>query len=162
MIFEFGGAPELLSPREAVWLHLQDGDLLAACTPGAESFEVRGPGRYGVRCGVGHGLIRAHVTFDAELHDLVHPERLRLRATGAAPGSTLEVDTLVRLDALDAARTRLDWKSTTGVHGMLTMLNRGTIESVLREFTESFWRNVVARIAASPLGRSEAPGASAS
>ena len=53
MIFEFGGAPELPSPREAVWRHLQDGDTLAACTPGAESFEVRGPGRYSVKCGVG-------------------------------------------------------------------------------------------------------------
>jgi carbon monoxide dehydrogenase subunit G len=150
MIFEFGGAPELPSPREAVWRHLQDGDTLAACTPGAESFEVRGPGRYSVKCGVGHGLVRVHVTIEAELHDLVHPESLRLRATGTGPGSTLDVDTTVRLDVLGPERTRLEWKSTTGVHGMLARFGRGTVEDVLRRFTETFWTNVADRLALAP------------
>jgi carbon monoxide dehydrogenase subunit G len=150
MIFEFGGAPELPSPRESVWRHLQDGDTLAACTPGAETFEVRGPGRYAVKCAVGTGLVRVHVSLEAELHDLVHPESLRLRATGTAPGSTLDVDTVVRLEALGPERTRLDWRSTTGVHGMLARFGRGTVEDVLRQFTENFWKNVAERLAMAP------------
>ena len=150
MIFEFGGSPELSAPREAVWRHLQDGDLMAACTPGTESFEVRGPGRYSVTCGVGSGLVRVHVVLEAELHDLQHPESLRLRATGTAPGSTLDVDTLVRLERLDAQRTRLTWSSVTGVHGMLAGFGRGMIEDVLRQFTEKFWTNVATQIAAAP------------
>ncbi|MEZ4412985.1 MAG: SRPBCC domain-containing protein [Gemmatimonadales bacterium] len=150
MIFEFGGSPELGSPREAVWRHLQDGDLMAACTPGTESFEVRGPGRYTVKCSVGSGLVRVHVVLEAELHDLQHPDSLRLRATGTAPGSTLDVDTLVRLESLDAQRTRLTWSSVTGVHGMLAGFGRGMVEDVLRQFTEKFWTNVAAHIAAAP------------
>lgn len=150
MIFEFGGSPELRAPRESVWRHLQDGDLMAACTPGTESFEVRGPGQYSVTCGVGSGLVRVHVVLDAEVHDLQHPESLRLRATGTAPGSTLDVETLVRLEALDAQRTRLTWTSVTGVHGMLAGFGRGMIEDVLRQFTEKFWTNVAAHIAAAP------------
>ena len=117
MTLGFGGSPELASPREAVWRHLQDGDLMAACTPSTQSFEIRGPGRYSVKCSVGAGLVRAHVVLEAELHDLVHPESLRLRATGTAPGSTLDVETLVRLEALGPERTRLTWSSVTGVHG---------------------------------------------
>jgi carbon monoxide dehydrogenase subunit G len=150
MIFEFGGSPELPSPREAVWRHLQDGDTLAACTPGAESFEVRGPGRYSVKCGVGSGLVRVQVVLEAELHDLVHPESLRLRAQGTGPGSTLDVDTTVRLEAIGPERTRLEWRSTTGVHGMLAKFGRGMVEDVLRRFTETFWQNVAARLAAAP------------
>ena len=150
MIFEFGGAPELASPREAVWRHLQDGDTLAACTPGAESFEVRGPGRYSVKCGVGSGLVRVHVLLEAELHDLVHPESLRLKAHGTAPGSTLDVETVVILAAVGPERTRLEWRSTTSVHGMLAKFGRGMVEDVLRQFTETFWQNVAARLAAAP------------
>ncbi len=150
MIFEFGGSPELASPREAVWRHLQDGDLLAACTPGTESFEVRGPGRYSVTCGVGSGLVRVRIVLEAELHDLQHPESLRLRATGTAPGSTLDVDTLVRLQSVDDQRTRLTWSSVTGVHGMLAGFGRGMVEDVLRQFTEKFWTNVANQIAAAP------------
>jgi carbon monoxide dehydrogenase subunit G len=150
MIFEFGGAPVLPSPREAVWRHLQDGDTLAACTPGAESFEVRGPGRYSVRCGVGSGLVRVHVVIEAELHDLVHPESLRLRAHGTGPGSTLDVETTVRLEAIGPERTRLEWRSTTGVHGMLARFGQGMVEEALRRFTEVFWQNVAARLAAAP------------
>jgi len=150
MIFEFGGAPELDSPREAVWRHLQDGDMMAACTPGTETFEIRGPGRYSVKCSVGSGLVRAHVVLEAELHDLVHPESLRLRATGTAPGSTLDVETLVRLEALGPERTRLTWTSVTGVHGMLAKFGRGMIEDTLRQFTEKFWTNVAERAAAAP------------
>jgi carbon monoxide dehydrogenase subunit G len=150
MIFEFGGAPELDSPREAVWRHLQDGDLMAVCTPGTESFEIRGPGRYSVRCSVGAGLVRAHVVLEAELHDLIHPESMRLRATGTAPGSTLDVETLVRLEALGPERTRLTWSSVTGVHGMLAKFGRGMVEDTLRRFTENFWTNVAERVAAAP------------
>jgi len=150
MIFEFGGSPELASPREAVWRHLLDGDLMAACTPGTESFEVHGPGRYSVKCSVGSGLVRVHVVLEAELHDLRHPESLRLRATGTAPGSTLDVETLVRLEPLDAQRTSLTWSSVTGVHGMLAGFGRGMVEDVLRQFTEKFWANVAAHIAAAP------------
>lgn len=150
MIFEFGGSPELASPREAVWRHLQDGDLMAACTPGTESFEIRGPGRYSVTCSVGSGLVKVHVVLEAELHDLHHPESLRLRATGTAPGSTLDVETLVRLEPLDAGRTRLTWSSVTGVHGVLAKFGRGMVEAVLRQFTERFWTNIAERIAASP------------
>ena len=150
MIFEFGGTPELASPREAVWRHLQDGDTLAACTPGAESFEVRGPGRYCVTCGVGSGLIRVHVVLEAELHDLVHPGSLRLKAQGTAPGSTLDVDTIVRLEVIGPERTRLVWRSTTGVHGMLAKFGRGVVEDVLRQFTETFWQNVAIRLASAP------------
>jgi len=150
VIFEFGGSPELASPREAVWRHLQDGDTLAACTPGAESFEVRGPGRYVVKCGVGSGLVRVHVVLEAELHDLVHPESLRLRAQGTGPGSTLDVDTTVRLEAIGPDRTRLEWRSTTGVHGMLARFGHGMVEEALRKFTETFWQNVAARLAAAP------------
>jgi len=150
VIFEFGGSPELASPREAVWRHLQDGDTLAACTPGAESFEVRGPGRYMVKCGVGSGLVRVHVVLEAELQDLVHPESLRLRARGTGPGSTLEVDTTVRLESIGPERTRLEWHSTTGIHGMLATFGQGMVEDALRKFTETFWQNVAARLAAAP------------
>lgn len=150
MIFEFGGAPELASPRETVWRHLQDGELMAACTPGAEAFEVRSTGRYTVTCGVGSGLVRVRVVLDAELHDLQHPESLRLRATGTAPGSTLDVNTLVRLVHIDDQRTRLTWDSVTGVHGMLAGFGRGMVEDVLRQFTEKFWTNVANQIAAAP------------
>ncbi len=150
MIFEFGGSPELTSPREAVWRHLQDGETMAACTPGAESFTVRGPGRYSVKCSVGSGLVRVHVVLEAELHDLHHPERLRLRATGTAPGSTLDVETLVRLELIDADRTRLEWSSVTAVHGMLAGFGRGMVEETLRQFTERFWANVATTLAAAP------------
>jgi len=146
MIFEFGGAPELASPREAVWRHLQDGALMAACTPGTESFAIRGPGRYSVTCSVGAGLVRVHVVLEAELHDLVHPESFLLRATGTGPGSTLAVETRVHLEAISAEFTRLSWNSVTSVHGMLAMFGRGMVEDTLRQFTEAFWSNVAARV----------------
>lgn len=150
MIFEFAGAPELAAPRESVWRQLQDGATMAACTPGAESFDVVSPGRYLVKCRVGSGLLTAHVDLEAELHDLVPPESFQLRATGTAPGSTLDVATNIRLEAMSPGRTRLEWNSTTTVHGMLTSLGRGMVEGTLRRFTESFWSNVTDRVAAAP------------
>ncbi|HEX5005104.1 MAG TPA: SRPBCC domain-containing protein [Gemmatimonadales bacterium] len=150
MIFEFGGAPELAAPREVVWRQLQDGGAMAACTPGAESFDVLGPGRYSVRCRVGTGLLTAHVDLEAELHDLVPPASLHLRATGTAPGSSLDVATQVRLEVVSPGTTRLEWRSTTTVHGMLTSLGHGMVEVTLRRFTESFWANVVERVATTP------------
>jgi len=150
VILEFDGASTLGFPRESVWRYLQDGEAMGACTPGATSVTVLGPGRYNVTCSVGSGLIRVHAALEAELHDLLHPERLRLRVTGTAPGSTLEVKTLVRLEEPAEGHTRLAWNSVTAVHGMLAGLGRDLVDHALRQFTEQFWENVATRFADQP------------
>lgn len=148
MQIEFSGTPTLALPRETIWRHLVDPELLASCTPDARDFRLVAPGRYAVTCAIGAGMFRVHVTLDIELHDLAPPAAVQWRAHGVAPGSTLDVNTAVHLEALGGGQTRLEWRTAITAHGMIARLGRGLVEETLRQFTDRFWRNVADRLAA--------------
>jgi carbon monoxide dehydrogenase subunit G len=147
MQLEFSGAPTLALPRETVWRHLVDPETLASCTPDARDFRVVAPGRYSATCAIGAGRFRIHVALDIELHDLAPPASVRWRAHGVAPGSTLEVNTTVHLEAQGGGHTHLAWRSAITAHGMIARLGRGLVEETLRQFTDRFWHNIADRLA---------------
>jgi carbon monoxide dehydrogenase subunit G len=147
MQLEFSGTPTLALPRETVWRHLVDPQTLATCTPDARDFRIVAPGRYAATCAIGAGVFRIHVALDIELHDLAPPASVRWRAHGTAPGSTLEVNTTVHLDALGGGHTHLAWRSAVTTHGMIARLGRGIVEETLRHFTSRFWDNIADRFA---------------
>jgi carbon monoxide dehydrogenase subunit G len=147
MQLEFSGAPTLALPRDTVWRHLVDPETLATCTPDARDFRIVAPGRYAATCAIGAGLFRIHVTLDIEVHDLAPPATVRWRAHGVAPGSTLDVNTTVHLEALGGGRTHLAWRSAITTHGMIAKLGRGMVEETLRQFTGRFWDNIADRFA---------------
>lgn len=147
MQLEFSGAPTLALPRETVWRHLVDPETLASCTPDARDFRVVSPGRYSATCAIGAGMFRIHVALEIELHDLAPPASVRWRAHGVAPGSTLEVNTTVHLEAQGGGHTDLAWRSAITAHGMIARLGRGLVEETLRQFTDRFWHNIADRLA---------------
>jgi hypothetical protein len=92
-------------------------------------------------------MFRIHVALAIELHDLAPPASVRWRAHGVAPGSTLEVNTTVNLEAQGGGHTHLAWRSAITAHGMIARLRRGLVEETLRQFTDRFWHNIADRLA---------------
>lgn len=96
--------------------------------------------------GLGVGPVRVRFTLDVELSDIVEGRRLRMRARGKAPGSTVEVVSLLRLEDAGAGRTRLDWAATSDLAGTVARVGGRLLEGTARHLTEGFWTDFARRV----------------
>lgn len=123
-----------------------DPEFVALSGPGVESVERIDPTHYRVISGLGVGPVRVRFTLDVELSDIVEGRRLRMRARGKAPGSTVEVVSLLRLEDAGAGRTRLDWAATSDLAGTVARVGGRLLEGTARHLTEGFWTDFARRV----------------
>ncbi len=146
MRLTFSGAPEVAAPLDHVWRKVLDPRAVAAAGPGVESVRVLTPERFRVITGFGLGGLRFRFGLDVRLFDIIHPTEVKLRASGHAPGSGLDVLAAIRLESLGAARTRLHWAAECGVSGMLGRIGARMMEPTARRLTGEFWDRFVESI----------------
>ena len=148
MRLEFAGGPEIMAPREEVWVRLMDPNFVAASAPGVESVEPVDPTHFRVISGIGVGPVRVSFQLDVELSDVVPLERLRMTALGRASGSAIDTVSSVRLEPLSDGRTRLNWVATSTISGTVASLGPRLLESAARRLTEDFWTDFARRVSA--------------
>jgi carbon monoxide dehydrogenase subunit G len=145
MKLNFSGAPEITAPRAVVWAKLLDADFVAASAPGVESVERVDPTHFKVISGLGVGAIKIRFKLDVELFDIVEGEQLKMRASGKAPGSIVDVVSTLRVEDAGNGHTRLNWYATSDVSGTLSSVGARLIEGTARRLTEQFWADFAQR-----------------
>ena len=145
MRLNFAGAPEIRTTRAEVWRHLLDPHFIAACLPAVRSVEVLAPTRFRVISGFGAGFVRLDFTVVIELYDLVEPEHARLRMSGTAPGTSVEMQSQIAIEEAGAGRVRLRWTAESVVEGTIAAVGRRLMEEAARRLTEMFWREFARR-----------------
>src|ERR671912_69914 len=98
MKLAFAGSPEVRATRAEVWRRLLDPHFIGASAPGVDSVEVRGPNRFRMTLGFGVALLKLHFALDVEFHDIVSEESARMEARGAASGTTVAMDSKIRVE----------------------------------------------------------------
>lgn len=146
MQLDFSGAPEIPAPRAEVWSRLMDPEFIAASAPGVESVEPVDARRFRVISGIGIGVVRLRFRLDVELFDIAEGERLKMRALGRAPGSTVDTVSAVRLEDTRSGGTRLNWSARTEVGGTVASLGVRLVEGIARRLTEQFWLDFAHRV----------------
>src|SRR4051794_39367655 len=92
----FEGTVTINAPRDEVWKYLTDPEKVGKCAPGVESVKVvEGQHKFHAIAAIGFGTVKARFTGDAEFVELDEPNRARLKAHGKAPGSAMDVMTLM-------------------------------------------------------------------
>ncbi len=146
MKLQFAGAPEVAAPLATVWACLLDPQFVAGSTPGVESVEVVDATHSRLRCSIGFGAFRVQFALDVKLEDAREPSHARMRATGSASGSTVDVASAIDLEPIDARRTRLGWRAECEFGGTLAALGPRLVEGAARVFTERFWNDFAQRV----------------
>ncbi len=149
MKWDFAGAPEIRASRTKVWEKLMDPDFVAASGPGVERVERLDPTHFKVVSGLGVGSVKVRFTLDVELSDIVEGERLRMRASGKAPGSLVDVISSLRLEDCGNGHTRLNWSATSDLSGAVAQLGARFLEGTARRLTEEFWTDFAQRVSSS-------------
>jgi hypothetical protein len=133
---ELSGSVEIAAPRSAVWALLMDVDRLARCGPDVDSIERRDATHATVRATVGFGFMRAGVSIDLELTEIVPPDRIALEGHGEASGNRLEAHGRASLRGPEAGPTTIDWTADLEVTGPLAGMAGRMIEGAASKLIE--------------------------
>lgn len=148
MKFQFSGARDIPAPRATVWTRLTDPEFVAGSGPGVEAVEAVDPTHFTVTSGLGIGAVKVRFKLDVELFDIVPGQRLRMRARGRAPGTTVDVVSAVELEDQGNSHTQLGWSAASEINGAVANVGGRLLEGIARQLTEQFWTDFAARVAA--------------
>ena len=148
MKMEFSGAPEITASPRTVWSKLLDPDFVAASAPGLESVERVDATHFKVISGIGMGAVKVKFMLDVELFDIVEGQRLKMRARGQGPGSSVDVVSSLQVEEAVGGRTRLNWSATSDLSGTVASLGGRLLEGIARRLTEEFWTDFARRVSA--------------
>ena len=146
MKFQFSGSPEVRAPRQVVWQRLVDPRFVAGSAPGIESVEVIDATHFRVISGFGPRAMKARLTLDGELFDLVPGSNAKMRLRGHGPGSHVEVLSTIAVRDTGPGRVRLDWTATSVLSGTVANFGAKLLEGVARRMTEQFWTDFARRV----------------
>jgi uncharacterized protein len=143
---QFSGSPEVRAPRHIVWQRLVDPRFVAGSAPGIESVEVIDPTHFRVVSGFGARTMKARVTLEGELFDLVPGVSAKMRLRGNGAGSLIEVLSTIAVRDAGPGTVRLHWIATSELSGTLAKIGAKLLDGVARRMTEQFWDDFARRV----------------
>jgi uncharacterized protein len=146
MMLEFAGSPTIEAPRERVWQRLMDPHFLAQSAPGVEAVETIDSTHFKVLSGFGVGSIRVRVTMDVELYDIDPGHSAKMRVSGQAAGSAIDVASNMRVVAAGPGSTQLAWTAISQMSGPVAGIGARLMEGAARRLTEQFWTDFASRV----------------
>jgi len=143
---DFSGAPEIAAPPDEVWKRLLDHEFVASVAPGVESVEPIDDRHFKVISGFGVGAVKVRFQLDVELSDVKPPTSLKMSAHGKAPGSGVDVSTMLEIELIPPNRSRLKWSASSEVRGTVASVGARLLKGTAQKLTESFWDKFAARV----------------
>lgn len=136
---DFSGTQAIDVPVKDVWIYLLDVNKVAACAPGFQSLEVVGDEHWKAVVGVGVGAVKAKFILDVTRPELQEPELMVVKARGKAPGSAVDMSGDMRLTAVDATQTRMDWQAHVVVSGTIASVGARLLQGLAEKLTGQFF-----------------------
>ena len=134
------GSQNIPAPRETVWKGLNDPDILQQCIPGCSKFEVTSPNNFKATVTIKVGPVKANFGGQVTLSELNPPESYRITGKGdggfagfATGGAT------VKLTALSANETQMDYDVDAQIGGKLAMLGSRLVDSTATSLANQFF-----------------------
>ncbi len=146
---EFSGSQTIAAPIEKVWAFLLDVDKVAACAPGFQSLEELGEEHWKAVVAVGLGAVKAKFTLDVTRPEMQEPERMVVKGRGKAPGSAVDMSGDMRLTAVDAEQTRMNWTAIVNVSGTIASVGARLLQGTAERLTGQFFNCLKEKLQAS-------------
>jgi carbon monoxide dehydrogenase subunit G len=141
------GKETIQATRTEVWKFLTDAESVAKCTPGLESMEILEPQKKFQAIGaLGLGTVKVKFKTTIEWTELEEPESAKMKMSGTAPGSSIDVASDVKLrDGADGS-TELAWTADVKVVGTIATLAARLMKPVTAKMTSQFFGCVKKKI----------------
>ena len=144
---EFNGTVDIDAPRHEVWDLLINFERLAPCGPGVDAIERLDETHARVKAKVGVGFMTLGFTIELELVETDEPDRAVIRATGQAPGTSVEANGSMQLSGPPEGPTRMDYAATVELYGALAGVGSRMIEGTAAKLIDQTFDCVRAQLA---------------
>jgi uncharacterized protein len=137
---KLNGTQVIPASRERVWKGLNDPVILQQCIPGCSKIEVLSPTEFKATVTIAVGPVKANFAGEVTLSDLNPPESYRIsgKGNGGFVGfATGGAD--IRLTALSANETQMDYDVDAQIGGKLAMLGSRLIDSTATSLADKFF-----------------------
>ena len=136
------GEERIPAPREAVWMALNDPEVLEKCIPGCQSLEKVSDTELKAKVGLKMGPVKATFDGEVELSDINAPESYRIAGEGkGGVAGHAKGGANVRL-AEDGAETLLTYDVDASVGGKIAQLGSRLIDSTAKKLAGQFFGNL--------------------
>jgi uncharacterized protein len=154
------GSRVLNATQEQAWQALNDPDILKACIPGCDKFELAEPNVYAVGVAIKIGPVAAKFTGKVSLMDIVPPNSyaLQFEAQGGIAGFG-KGESKVELNPVDGG-VELNYTVHSQVGGKIAQLGQRLIDGVAKTLAEDFFTRFEEQLKARHGGGAEASTAS--
>ncbi len=145
---DMSGERIIAAPRERVWAALNDADALKAAIPGCEALDKTSDTELTARVAMKIGPMAARFTVKVTLSDIVAPESYQI--TGEGNGGAMgfaKGGAEVKLTALGASETRLNYTAKAQVGGKMAQLGARLIDATAKQMSDQFFDRFAAALA---------------
>lgn len=137
---KLSGSQNIPAPRETVWKGLNDPDILQQCIPGCSKIVTTAPNEFKATVTIKLGPVKANFSGQVSLSELNPPESYRISGKGdggfagfATGGAS------VKLTALSATETQMDYDVDAQIGGKLAMLGSRLVDSTATSLANQFF-----------------------
>lgn len=137
---EMTGSRALPVPQQIVWDALNNAEILKACIPGCEKFELTEPNTYAVGTAIKIGPVAARFNGRVTLTDIVAPSSYQLQfdAQGGVAGFGKGSSKVELKPAAGGCELHYTVSSTVG--GKIAQLGQRLIDGAAKSLAEDFFR----------------------
>ena len=134
---------EIDEPQSMVWQKITDHSLMAGCIPGCENITKVNDNTYEASIAISVGIIKARFDVAVEVTKEIEPSEVHSRTTGqeGTRSSLLTSDNFLKLSAISANKTRVDYISEVSVSGRLGKYGLGMMQKYTNKIADQFVAN---------------------
>ncbi len=137
---EFSGRYTIPAPPDAVWLGLNDAEVLKACIPGCETLVRNADGAFEGAAKIKVGPVSATFRGKVTLTDLDPPKKLTLKGEGqGGVAGFAKGDADVVLTPVDGG-TELVYTAKANVGGKLAQIGQRLIDGAAKQIADDFFK----------------------
>jgi len=135
----FEGKQTLELSQAEAWQFLTDPNRVGQCVPGLQSIAIVDATHFNAEVGFGVGSFSAAFTINVEWLELEAPHRARMKMHGSASNSVVDGESELKLSAIDAKTTNLDWTADVNIGGTLASVANRLMAGVTQKLTGKFF-----------------------
>lgn len=137
---EMSGEHTIAAPRQTVWEALNDPEILKQCIPGCEEIEQSADNEFSAKVKAKVGPVNAKFSGKVTLSNLNPPESYTISGEGTGGGAGFAKGGAdVKLEEIDAERTKLSYEVNAQVGGKLAQLGQRLIKSTANKYAKQFF-----------------------
>jgi carbon monoxide dehydrogenase subunit G len=137
-----GGNFTVAVAQDRAFAFISDPFKIATCIPGCSDLREVAPGKYAAKLSNRVGPISLTFDVTVELTKVDAPASIDAVVSGNAPGGRLTATASVRLDAVDAANTKVTYTVDLGLTGKLGGIGQPVFRAKSDELSKKFGANV--------------------